>query len=355
LPRFSCAAHKINISVRAGIKQHPQFTKMLKELSKFCAKSHRSIQIANAHIRSKSRLKCDNKTRWNSSFMMLVSIKKAYEKNTFDTDYKCPYSLETVEKYIQVLLPAYRFSLYMQQTGSPIGDVIPALLIMIQELEKLKINGDSVRGAFKSLRDLLIKSFKKKFNYELNSQVYLVASVFSVSKLHLWYNRSFSKTYSLKGIESIVEVVSRFHPINKETNTGLKRVNNKTTGRNNESSDEKSALEKFSQISKSETEETSNVGFMEKLKHEKDSFINLLDNTYLKTIKTSKFWELNSNLFPNITRVALILRNISSNSSFIERFFSISGGVCDEQAGNMEDDLIINRSLLKTNLILLEN
>jgi hypothetical protein len=195
--------------------------------------------------------------------------------STFDTDYKCPYSLETVEKYIQVLLPAYRFSLYMQQTGSPIGDVIPALLIMIQELEKLKINGDSVRGAFKSLRDLLIKSFKKKFNYELNSQVYLVASVFSVSKLHLWYNRSFSKTYSLKGIESIVEVVSRFLPINKETNTGLKRVNNKTTGRNNESSDEKSALEKFSQISESETEETSNVGFMEKLKHEKDSFINL--------------------------------------------------------------------------------
>jgi hypothetical protein len=173
--------------------------------------------------------------------------------------------------------------------------------------------------------------------------------------LHLWYNRSFSKTYTLKGIESIVEVVSRFLPINKETNTGLKRVNNKTTGRNTESSDEKSALEKFSQNSESETEETSNVGFMEKLKHEKDSFINLLDNTDLKTIKTSKFWELNSNLFPNIIRVALILRNISSNSSFIERFFSISGVVCDEQAGNIEDDLIINRSLLKTNLILLEN
>jgi hypothetical protein len=42
LPRFSCAAHKTNISVRAAIKQHSQFSKILKELSKFCGLSHRS-------------------------------------------------------------------------------------------------------------------------------------------------------------------------------------------------------------------------------------------------------------------------------------------------------------------------
>ena len=79
--------------------------------------------------------------------------------------------------------------------------MVPALLIMLQELEKLKINGTAVRGSFKSLRDLLVSSFKKKFNYEINSQVYLVTSIFSVTKLHLWYNRSFSKEFALKAIE----------------------------------------------------------------------------------------------------------------------------------------------------------
>jgi hypothetical protein len=91
---------------------------------------------------------------------------------------------KVVEKFIQVLQPAYRNSLFIQQTDAPIGDVIPALLIMLQDLEKLKINGTAVSGSFKSLRDLLVKSFRKKFNYELNSQVYLVASLFSVTKLH---------------------------------------------------------------------------------------------------------------------------------------------------------------------------
>jgi hypothetical protein len=154
--------------------------------------------------------------------MMLVSIKRAHEKKTFDENYKCLYTLEVVEKYIQVLQPAYRYSLFMQQTDAPIGDVIPALLIMLQELEKLKINGTAVSGSFKSLRDLLVKSFRKKFNYELNSQVYLVASLFSVTKLHLWHNRSFSKEYALKAIESIEEVLLKFIQINNRAiSTGI--------------------------------------------------------------------------------------------------------------------------------------
>jgi hypothetical protein len=285
--------------------------------------------------------------------MMLVSIKKAYEKKIFDEDYQRPFSLETIENFIQVLQPAYRFSLFMQQTESPIGDVVPALLIMIQELDKLKINGEEVRGQFKSLRDLLVKSFKKKFNYEMNSQVYLVASIFSVSKLHLWYKRTFSKIYVLKGIESIVDVVLKFIPTDKHTH--FSNSNDKVASViNYESNDEKSVLKKFSQISESESEE-SNVSILIKLKKEKDLFVNLLQESDLKSIKqASKFWKTHSKLFPNISHVALIIKNIASNSSFLERFFSLSGGVCDEQAGNIDDELIINRSLLKTNLKLLE-
>jgi hypothetical protein len=97
LPRISCAAHKTNIGVRAAIKSHSGLSTMLKNLSKFCASSHRSIFKANYHNNNKSRLRCDNQTRWNSSFQMLVSVKKAYEKNTFNNEYQCPYTLNSIE------------------------------------------------------------------------------------------------------------------------------------------------------------------------------------------------------------------------------------------------------------------
>ena len=212
----------------------------------------------------------------------LKTIKRAYEKNTFDENYKCPYSLEIVDKYIQVLQPAYRFSLFMQQSDAPIGDVVPALLIMLQELEKLKINGIALRGSFKSLRDLLVSSFKKKFNYEMNSQVYLVASIFSVTKLHLWYNRSFSKEFALKAIESIEEVLLKLSPLNKLSTDGTRKV---STTIDPESVDEESILEKFAtQLSESDSEEASKVSFLANLKREKDTLINLLEVTDLKSI-----------------------------------------------------------------------
>ena len=56
LPRISCAAHKANISVRASIKNHDPNAKLLKALSKFCATSHRSINITSFHNLNKGGL-----------------------------------------------------------------------------------------------------------------------------------------------------------------------------------------------------------------------------------------------------------------------------------------------------------
>ena len=101
---------------------------------------------------------------------MVVSVKKAYEKNTFNNEYQCPYTLNSIENYIQVLFPVYRFSLFMQRNNCPIGEVVPALLMLFRDLKKLKINGIAVTGKYATLRDLLVKSFQKKFKYELQSR-----------------------------------------------------------------------------------------------------------------------------------------------------------------------------------------
>ena len=75
----------------------------------------------------------------------------------------------------------------MQRNNFPIGEVVPALLILFEDLKRLQINDAPVSGTYASLRDLLIKSFLKKFEYELQSNLYLVSSLLLTRKLHMWY------------------------------------------------------------------------------------------------------------------------------------------------------------------------
>jgi len=52
----------------------------------------------------------------------------------------------------------------------------------------------------------------------------------------------------------------------------------------------------------------------------------------------------------NVGDLNLLLSNIPSTSSYIERFFSISGIVCDKRRFQMNEDLIECRSMLKANM-----
>jgi hypothetical protein len=78
LPRFSCACHKSNIAVRLAIKKH-SLARRLKDLTKFAARTRSVIRLSRIHIKKKCRLRIENLTRWSSSFMILVSFKKAFE------------------------------------------------------------------------------------------------------------------------------------------------------------------------------------------------------------------------------------------------------------------------------------
>jgi len=57
---------------------------------------------------------------------------------------------------------------------------------------------------------------------------------------------------------------------------------------------------------------------------------------------------------PYLYELQLLLLNIPASSSFIERFFSISGIVCDVKRLNMKEDLIIMHSLMKANMNILK-
>ena len=96
----------------------------------------------------------------------------------------------------------YKFSLFVQRNDSPIDEEIPALLIMFEDLKNLKINEIQISGNIAKLRDQLINAFKKKFHYELESNIFLVSSLLMVSKLNIWYKRSFSKDYVKKVLKA---------------------------------------------------------------------------------------------------------------------------------------------------------
>jgi hypothetical protein len=59
-------------------------------------------------------------------------------------------------------------------------------MIIINEWKKMKLTGDA-----SDFRNFLIGHFKRKFNYELGSDIYQVASVLDINNACRWVNEPF--------------------------------------------------------------------------------------------------------------------------------------------------------------------
>lgn len=171
IPRFSCACHKANLAVRHAISMH-QIGEDLKKLNTANAHTRKSIELNKVFAQSKARLRIENATRWSSAYLMLESVKRAYDKNLFNEEIeeqKCPLSQNKVETYLQILRPAYRFSITFQNNYSSISHLIPSIKRIIYSWENMDLEPEDERFA-----TLLIACFKDKFKYELESEVYQV-------------------------------------------------------------------------------------------------------------------------------------------------------------------------------------
>ena len=172
LTRFSCACHKINIAVRKAISSHPSLCKILRDLNIKNKKIRRSLKLSKVFRKKKSKLRLENLTRWSSAYLMLESVRKAILKKAFDqTDenLKCPVSLKTIETYLQILRPAYQMTINFQSNSSSIADLLVSIKRAIYFWENLNVTGEE-----KELCQLLVQFVKKKFEYEINSDVYKV-------------------------------------------------------------------------------------------------------------------------------------------------------------------------------------
>ena len=118
------------------------------------------------------RLRIENLTRWSSTFLMLESIKRAYDRGAFNDNFPCDIDLKTTEIYLQILKPAYKLSIKFQKNSSNIADIIPNLL-KLKEFW-IKLSSTSLPPSARRFCRLLVKCVDQKFNYDFNSNIHRV-------------------------------------------------------------------------------------------------------------------------------------------------------------------------------------
>jgi hypothetical protein len=64
---------------------------------------------------------------------MLESFVFAFEKRLLVGDNTCPFQRKTIETYLQILKPAYDFTMVSQFRNSTIGDVVPCLMMALSK------------------------------------------------------------------------------------------------------------------------------------------------------------------------------------------------------------------------------
>ena len=143
---------------------------ILNTLSRSNGSLRNCLQTNRVFRNLKCRPKTYQKTRWLGGILLLFSNKRAYDKGAISGKIECPSPLETIEIYIQILMPSYYVTLGWEKTGSSIACVIPSLLYMINAWDKMEIAEEKA----KELCYFLIHFVKEKFKYELESEIYHV-------------------------------------------------------------------------------------------------------------------------------------------------------------------------------------
>jgi hypothetical protein len=84
IPRFNCACHKCNVAIRKAIKKCPMLVRDLANVTSFASSINKSNLKAEIFNILKCRLRCENITRWSSSFLMLHAYYRAYKRGSFN-------------------------------------------------------------------------------------------------------------------------------------------------------------------------------------------------------------------------------------------------------------------------------
>ncbi len=179
-----------------------------------------------------------------------------------------------------------------------------------------------------------------------------------VSRLTSWMNKPYCKDIITSALKSLSNVYIAFFPI--ETTADLTPDSNQpppaTPLTGNSVNSERffgTFFDDSVTVQPEARNETCRRFLIEKeLETEITNFSDIISKPeIIRSYKSSNlFWKKYSAEMPKLRELYLLLSNIPSTSAYIERFFSITGLVCDKRRLQMSDDLIECRSMLKVNM-----
>lgn len=354
IPRYQCMAHKLNVSSRKSIRDCDFVSDILTKLSNFASTIKKTLILSALHRENKCKIHRQNFTRWSSSFTMLLTMLKSYKKNLFNDTHKCPVSQTIIEKVLRILLPLYLVTNEIQSDNSSISIVIPTLLILLHEnLNRMVFEEEDEH--LNDFRDYLVYYINQKFDHELNSNVYQVAALLNVGKLSGWRDRSFGRPYYNTAKSALYDVVNMFskHTVAPDTETPFSAEPDVQLIAPYDAINH-GGLSSLARMVKSTSkyQDLARSTLDGELRAEVDLFNEHLRNT--KFTSTSEFWKKYKNEMPHLFNLALRLLTIPATSAFLERFFSYAGIYCNNRTPNLSDETLINRSLIRSNMCLLE-
>ena len=83
-------------------------------------------------------------------------------------------------------------------------------------------------------------------------------------------------------------------------------------------------------------------------------FTDIISKKINHTRSEKNFWEKFTKDLPKLTILYVKINSLPATSAFIERFFSLTGLVCEKRRMRMTEDLIEKRAILKANMTTLE-
>ncbi|RMZ96368.1 zinc finger BED domain-containing 4-like, partial [Brachionus plicatilis] len=354
-PRFNCSAHKLNIAVRKAVTNSPNISELVSKCGKYVANFRKSKHMYGRFRDKKCTLSRQNFTRWNSTYRMLFSILKASKAGLFGEENLCPADINDLEIYIQILKPVFIMTNDIQSKFANISIIVPSILMIVYgNLDRI-ICGEDKHEQFKKS---LMRHIISKFEYELNSQVYLVAAVLNVGTHSAWKSRSFGIQYFEKGIKHVKDVVKIFQ-VEEEKEILSQDIANMSIESDvfeenrGDMEEEFDGLKGLKSITRSSlNSDSENDEIEKKIEKEVNIFKRLITEQVMTSTKA--FWLKNMIQLPYLYDLSLRLFSIVCSSAEAERFFSVTGRM-DKKSANQSDSLLISRSFLKANFRFLDN
>ena len=163
----------------------------------------------------------------------------------------------------------------------------------------------------KVFRDFLLEAIKKKFKYELTSNVYLAAAVLNVEYMSKWVPRSFAKDFLRRGLEVLADVALQI--LKKSDATGPAAAND--NGENDSDSVSLFGLTIQNKLKKSCTitnisDELNASSLYIQVEEENIKYTNILRETKYnhKNVSLAEFWIKNRTQLPLLCEMALFAR-----------------------------------------------